>query len=531
MCLCNTWTFSYTTILFSHYPTHTIAKMPRRKVFDKKNATTYTLVHRAQNDPLINDENASPMVFTEKHAPQRSQEDDYAPSSSGSVASASSSHRSRKTKERGDLEEEFGLAFKPNEGEAAQHGVFYDDTEYDYMQHMRGLGSGGGAVTWVDASAPPDKKGKQKLEDALRDMDLASVGGSSVASSARSLLPEEVLPSEFVRKRTYQDQQDVPDAIAGFQPDMDPRLREVLEALEDEEYVDDEEDIFAELTGDGAEVEPDEWERLGEQQVFEDDADFDDEGWESDHTIRAGSPSPALQAATLQLPEGEDAMPPEDPHAQPPADPTGGSWQDIYQKVKADSKAAKAERGAPPAGPALSALDSSVLSSLASGRRKKRKGAKTSTTNYSMTSSALVRTEQQNLLDARLDAILEKEDAEDELADDDASAFNDTGSMASGLTGLSKASKASRYSRISAMSGRSGASNISSYSRATDSEAPQLERADFNNIMDEFLGNYSTTGKAARRVRRGGPQTGMEQLDEVRSGLGPARLRSKARAT
>ncbi|KAK5120038.1 hypothetical protein LTR85_007115 [Meristemomyces frigidus] len=516
--------------------------MPRRKVFDKKNATTYTLVHRAQNDPLINDENASPMVFTEKQAPQRQQDDDYAESSAGSVVSGSSGYRSRKTKERGDLEEEFGMTFKPNEGEAAQHGVFYDDTQYDYMQHMRGLGSGGGPVTWVDASAPPQKKkGKQKLEDALRDMDFGgadaqSVGALSMASSARSLLPEEVLPSEFVQKRTYQDQQDVPDAIAGFQPDMDPRLREVLEALEDEEYVDDEEDIFAELTGDGAEVDEDEWERLGEQQTFDDGADFNDDGWESDDTIRAGSPPPALQAPTLSLPEGEDAMPPEDPHAQPPADPTGGSWQDIYQKVKADSKAAKADRTAPQAGAAPSALDASVLSSLASGRRKKRKGAKTSTTNYSMSSSALVRTEQQNLLDARLDAILEKEDAEDELADDEAgSAFNDTGSLASGMTGMtgmSKASKVSRYSNMSAMSGRSGASNISSYSRATDSEAPQLERADFNNIMDEFLGNYSTTGKAARRVRRGGPQTGMEQLDEVRSGLGPARrVKSAARAT
>ncbi|KAK4543125.1 hypothetical protein LTR36_005902 [Oleoguttula mirabilis] len=509
--------------------------MPRR-TFDKKNATTYTLVHRAQNDPLINDENASSMVFTEKQAPQRAQEDDYAASSAGSVASGSSAHRSRKTKERGDLEEEFGMTFKPNEGEAAQHGVFYDDTEYDYMQHMRGLGSGGGPVTWVDASAPPEKKkGKQKLEDALREMDFGgadaqSMGGSSVASSARSLLPEEVLPSEFVRKRTYQDQQDVPDAIAGFQPDMDPRLREVLEALEDEEYVDDEEDIFAELTGDGAEVDADEWDRLGEQQVFDSGADFDDDGWESDDTIRAGTPPSSLQAATLSLPEGEDAMPPEDPHAQPPADPTGGSWQDIYQKVKADSKAAKAERG-PPAGVAPSALESSVLSSLASGRRKKRKGAKTSTTNYSMSSSALVRTEQLNLLDARLDAILEREDVEDELADDEASAFNETGSMASGMTGLSKASKASRYSNISAMSGRSGASNISSYSRASDTEAPQLERADFNNIMDEFLCNYSTTGKAARRVRRGGPQTGMEQLDEVRTGLGPARFKGAARAT
>ena len=58
---------------------------------------------------------------------------------------------------------------------------------------------------------------------------------------------EDMAPSEFVRKTTYQDQQNIPDALAGFQPDMDPRLREVLEALEDDAYVDDDEDIFDNL--------------------------------------------------------------------------------------------------------------------------------------------------------------------------------------------------------------------------------------------------------------------------------------------
>ena len=474
------------------------------------------------------------MVFAEKQASRRPTDDDYAYSDTGSVVSGSSKYKSQKTRQRGDLEDEFGLNFKAHEGQAAEHGVFFDDTQYDYMQHMRDLGSGEGPVTWVEASGPQEKKkGKQRLEDALRDMDIGgmdvqSVGGASVASSARSLLPEEVLPSEFVKKRTYQDQQDVPDEIAGFQPDMDPRLREALEALDDEEYVDDEDDIFGELTRDGYEVERDEWEYLGEQQMFEEgEGQLDEEGWESDDTIRAASPPPRLQAVALDLPEGEDAMPPEDPHAQLPADPTGGAWLDEMKKFKADDKVAKADaRATAPAAP--SALDQSVLSSLASGRRKKRKGAKTSTTNYSMTSSALARTDQQTLLDSRFDKIIEEEDVNfDEMADDEASRLNDTASMASGATGLSKASKASRYSSISGLSGVSG---ISSYSRASDAEAPQLERTDFNNIMDEFLGGYSTTGKAARRVRKGGPQTGMQQLDEVRAGLGPARFVKKSSA-
>ena len=76
------------------------------------------------------------------------------------------------------------------------------------------------------ATAPAAPSSKGSLADALRDMDLGggsvrgSQAGDSVASSsARSLLPEEVLPSEFVKKVSYQDQQDVPDEIAGLLAD------------------------------------------------------------------------------------------------------------------------------------------------------------------------------------------------------------------------------------------------------------------------------------------------------------------------
>jgi protein LTV1 len=43
--------------------------------------------------------------------------------------------------------------------------------------------------------------------------------------------------------------------------------------------------------------------------------------------------------------------------------------------------------------------------------------------------------------------------------------------------------------------------------------------------MDDFLGNYSMSGK--KNVKKGKYQSGMEQLDEVRKGLGPARIRSQ----
>src|SRR5215469_2275353 len=238
--------------------------MPRRK-FDKNNSTTFSLVYRAQNDPRIHDPEASDMVFTEKPSGNKSN-----------------------IKHRGDLEDEFGFNIRANEGEAANYGIFYDDSEYDYMQHLRDLSESGDAF-FIESVPVKAKKGKGKrLEDALRDLDLDTrsesglslTSGVSTTSMAESLFGAEMAESEFVRKTTYQDMQDVPDAIAGFQPDMDPRLREVLEALDDEAYVDDDEDIFEALQEGAEEVSLEKW----ESSRFD---DTQEDGWESDHTIKA----------------------------------------------------------------------------------------------------------------------------------------------------------------------------------------------------------------------------------------------------
>merc|ERR1712054_270071 len=90
-----------------------------------------------------------------------------------------------KGKQLDDLASEFGSEaadIRANEGEAANHGIYYDDTEYDYMQHMRDLNAGsGGDVVFVEATSTGNlNKGKQKqsLADALKDMDLE--GGSKL---------------------------------------------------------------------------------------------------------------------------------------------------------------------------------------------------------------------------------------------------------------------------------------------------------------------------------------------------------------
>lgn len=400
--------------------------------------------------------------------------------------------QSHKVKSRNDLESElFGSSdttdaalagIRDNEGEAAENGVYFDDTEYDYMQHIRDLnaGSGNGESYFVEAATKKkDGKGKAKmtLEDALRGASIHEDQSESGASQSASsqLLDDDSLPSKYLKKRNYQDQQDIPDALAGFQPDMDPRLREVLEALDDEAYVDDEEDIFGQIAKDGREVSIDEFEETDFQRDGEDDA-----GWETDDTEKPRKEYKAGDMPPPPIPQGTDTIMEDTPvHGD-------GDWMKEFSKFKQADKVKKAQPVASNA-----EMQSSIMTgtSMTGGRRKKRKGAMTSSTGYSMTSSSLFRTEGQTLLDAQFDKI-EEDYAEDEMDLDDGA-----GSV---MTGTSLAS----------------------------SQAPPLTaRSDFDSIMDDFLGGYSMNGK--RRVKKGGYQSGMEQLDELRQGLGPARVKSR----
>ncbi|KAH8598302.1 Low temperature viability protein [Bisporella sp. PMI_857] len=405
---------------------------PSKGWINKKEAQHFTVVHRPQNDPLIHDESAPAVVLNPTAFPN-----------------------AKKVKKLDDLESELGSEVadvRENEGEAANHGIYFDDTEYDYMQHMRDLGQSSGSY-WVKAETKDKgkRKGKQSLEDALRN--------SSLEDKAEALLDEEILPSKNLRKVTYQAQQDVPDILAGFQPDMDPRIREVLEALEDEAYVDDEEDIFGELAKDREEIDEEEFE-----QGFWDE---DDQGWESDATAKPTNEykqAPVLPGVHFKDDERED-------HGD-------GEWMEQFSKFKKGQKSKTA-----PMAQSQSGVESSLMTTTTNGgRRKKRKGALTNPSAYSMTSSSMFRTEGLSTLDARFEKLEEQynEDMDD-------------------MVSLSAAS-------------------------STSSVQGPL-RADFDNILDDFLGNYSMSGK--KNVKKGKYQTGMEQLDEVRRGLGPARFRTR----
>ncbi|PHH87755.1 hypothetical protein CDD83_8444 [Cordyceps sp. RAO-2017] len=406
--------------------------MPRGKWIDKKTAQHFTLVHRPQNDPLIHDEDAPSMVLN----PTRT------------TAGPS------KVKHLDDLASELGsdaASIRANEGEAASYGVYFDDTEYDYMQHLRDLNSGGGEVVFIEAD-PKGKRGKQKesLDEALRRLDLEQKSGE--------VLDEEILPSKNLTRVTYESQQNVPDSIRGFQPDMDPRLREVLEALEDDAYVEDEDDVFQELAKDGRELDDLEFEETNQDEAYD-----DDDGWESEDTAK---PIKEYRDEVPELVRSADEQPEHGPSQD---------WLEDFKQFKKEQTTGRA-----PAAPSQSEMRSTWTTTTNGGRRKRRKGALTDASSYSMTSSSLVRTEQMTLLDARFDKLEEKynEDVEDEMA------------------------------------------SVSAASAASSVTGPT--RGDFDGILDDFLGGFTKPGK--RTSKKTKAQTGLQQLDEIRRELGPARI-------
>ena len=414
-----------------------------------------------------------------------------------------------------DLEEEIDFEnVRDNEGEAANYGIYFDDSQYDYMQHLRDIGDGNEDAHFMDSASVRIKgRGKSKLiklEDALKEVDLGSDAGDlGWRSTAGDTIASDVTSSSI--KRTYQDQQDIPDEIAGFQPDMDPRLREVLEALDDEAYVDpkDEEDVLGVLVK-GA--------TTGEVNLEDFEASFvdDDDGWESDKTERPlGGQSPhfdiesppslaAVDDHNLQELSLSDA------DAAVAAD---GEWLKAFAKFKRESKSVVSQK--PPIEPSIASSSNvqapSTLYTLGGTplRKKVRKGALTNPSAYSMTSASLARTEGQELLDARFGRMAEQyslDQADEGLGDDE-----DGG--VSIVSGLSKQSKMSTLSTKSFQDGPA--------------------RHDLDSMMDGFLerwkegnpGGGKRVGTKGKRGKNGNEAVGMAMLDEIRQGLGPARIK------
>src|ERR1700761_8290195 len=92
-----------------------------KSIYRQPGAQHFQVVHRSQRDPLINDPEASQHVLK--------------PVVRGNE---------RRGKTAAELESLLGpsatATTRENLGEASLYGVYYDDIEYDYMQHLRQVG-------------------------------------------------------------------------------------------------------------------------------------------------------------------------------------------------------------------------------------------------------------------------------------------------------------------------------------------------------------------------------------------------------
>lgn len=244
-----------------------------------------------------------------------------------------------------------------NVGEAALYGIYFDDTEYDYMQHLRAMGTEEEGVesTLIEAPQSQSKsrskgKGKSSSDVPLWFQDI----------------PTEALPSKTEIPRNFEAQEAVPSSIAGFQPDMDPHLRQALDALQDDAFIDDEieDNFFTELVHDG--------ERDGEEEV---DYEFYEYG-------------PSQAGSNEGERGGEDE-----------------SWQARFAKFKKEKESALP---LPDSDEDVYSEGGDTVGNLPKlpviGGKRRRKGT-SDASGYSMSSSSMYRTEALLTLDERFDQV------------------------------------------------------------------------------------------------------------------------------
>ncbi|KAJ3286689.1 hypothetical protein HK104_008911 [Borealophlyctis nickersoniae] len=249
--------------------------MVKKRFIDPQNAVRYQVVHRSQRDPALADAQASKLVL--KAVPpsrnlvkkgkydldQIPDDDDYREAEGvsdeefwdeegledeeeGSQAEVDESdEHAPKGKVLGKGEEKSkrdaeGVVIKED---ATMHGIFFSDHDsYNYLQHLKPIGEDPSAV-FVEAKGKKDKKDKE----GIRILDDTASQTTSVAGRRRVnfSIPAEALPSAFEEKVGMLNRSsDVATA--------DPKVREVLYALDDEAYVEEEldDDFFAALNAD-----------------------------------------------------------------------------------------------------------------------------------------------------------------------------------------------------------------------------------------------------------------------------------------
>ncbi|EPQ29111.1 uncharacterized protein PFL1_03399 [Pseudozyma flocculosa PF-1] len=486
-------------------------KTKAKSAFRSDKAQHFQVVHRSQRDPLINDPDAGQHVLKAVNAPNS------------------------KGKTRAQLEQDerilYGNDGKPlrtNVGEAALYGVYYDDTEYDYMQHLRPIrdseNSRRGGVDEQDdteailIAAAPKKAPRQKGDGfALKEgEDGAAPGPSSRPRGEPQLsLPASAFASKEERPFSYTSHLNVEPSLQGFQPDMDPHLRQALEALDDEAFVDGdlEDDFFADIAKGGewdgeVDAQADAWRELppeGDESIWMDPAQraqqqLEDEGKESlslEARVALFKKAQEMERALAAQQSGAKAK-----------TRAGNAGSD--DEAGDDGEDRDQLRSLPPASRAGTAYTAggSVLGKKGKPGAMARRAASTragsvggGSTAWSMTSSSMSRNKGLTDLDDRFDKV-------------------------GRLYGIREDFDPS-LDNLSAMGPDEFEDEDDDDDEGEGEEGEEVSREDFENIMDDFLDRYEVIAGRLKENLGAKDATGAEKLDLLRKALGAARIDGK----
>jgi len=228
------------------------------------------------------------------------------------------------------------------------------------MQHLKPVGLQEDGVESILIEAPSVQKSKSKA------------GKSQTPIHLVDDLPAEALPSKQELPRNYESQEAIPSSIAGFQPDMDPHLRQTLEALEDDAFVDGdlEDNFFGELIVDGE---------------------------------RGSDDEPRFEFSEWGAKEGEEGGPPHSEEEE--VDPE--DWQVAVRRFKQTQRTRPDDAGSDVDGYSEGGdTVGSIPQFFVIGGKKRRKGS-SEASGYSMSSSSLYRNGGLTMIDERFDQVRE----------------------------------------------------------------------------------------------------------------------------
>ncbi|KND02815.1 uncharacterized protein SPPG_01897 [Spizellomyces punctatus DAOM BR117] len=280
--------------------------MGKKKFIDPKNSIHYQVVHRSQRDPALADEASSRYVlkavppsynllkkgkydvdqvpegdypefeeqsdeefdrefedgdFDEEFEDEEESEPEADEDGKNSVSNAKSKDALHRSKEGKPTSERLNAKEDPS-----LYGIFFNDQDkYDYMKHLKPIGEDPGAVFMEPkATQKKDKSG------GIQFVDEQAAEAHSGKRKVTFDLPSEALPS------TNEDRVGMLNRADPSLLEVSADVREVLYALDDEEYVDDaaDDDFFAALDAD--EVPEGFEEEVPEVEGEEDDGDQED---------------------------------------------------------------------------------------------------------------------------------------------------------------------------------------------------------------------------------------------------------------